>query len=358
VNKTNLIEEALKNCGQLIVTGFQGKVLSDETAAFLSQANLGGIIYFSHNYESPVQIAKLSEEIQRCSSELPFWISVDQEGGRVQRFKEGFTRIPDAATIGRSKTPQACFKISEMIAKELKAVGVNLNFYPVGDILVEPNNPAIGDRSFHSEEEEVTKRVTAAVRGHLVSGVQPCIKHFPGHGNTQVDSHDSIPVVNDSLETLRQREFIPFVKVFRSRCSMVLVGHLLYPQIDPEHPATFSKKILQDILRKELRYDRIIVSDDMEMGAVTEKYGDEEAAVQAILAGCELLLYRSEDKARLAYSAIRKAIENNILDAKQVLESIDKLKRLKESDLDPYEAPSKESLRTLLNSPEHQDLVR
>ncbi len=347
--------DALNKLGELFVIGMEGKTLSDDTSAFLAQAGIGGVIYFSHNYENPEQIAKLSNEIQENrGSDLPLWIAVDQEGGRVQRFKEGFTRLPSGGEICAGASPKLAFDIAQVAAKELAAVGINLNFAPVADILTNPKNPAIGDRAFGSDEETVTKFVTAVVRGHVTQNVQPCVKHFPGHGDTSVDSHEDLPRITTSLSQLMEREIRPFVKTFKSRCNMVMIGHLLVESVDPKFPATLSKKWLQEILRKELRYSRIIVSDDMEMKAVTKLFGDKESAILALDAGCDLLVYRSEGAARKAYAACAKALEEGRLNPDLIISSADRLQTLKQELFHPYQPVNISEVKQKVGTPENK----
>ena len=177
----SLIDDARKQLGELFITGFTGLDLSDDTAAFLSQARIGGVILFSQNYENPGQVAELTNRVQECRAELPLWISVDQEGGKVQRFKKPFTKLPDAQTVGRLDSSRLVFDLSDMIAKELKAVGINLNFSPVADIMTNPKNQVIGPRSYGTTEDQVSKHVTAMVRGHLsyrvVDFLEPVMQH-------------------------------------------------------------------------------------------------------------------------------------------------------------------------------------
>jgi beta-N-acetylhexosaminidase len=353
-----MIEEARKHLGQMILTGFQGLELSDVTSAFLSQAGIGGVILFAHNYENPAQLAELVNQIQGCRGDLPLWISVDHEGGRVQRFRTApFTKLPDAQTIGKVDSPKQTFDLFELAARELKAVGVNLNFAPVADILTNPKNTAIGNRAFGSNEEQVTKIVTAVLRGHLIAGVQPCVKHFPGHGDTPVDSHHDLPCIETPLTTLREREFRPFTRAFRSRCAMVMVGHLLNPTVDPDRPATLSRKWLQEILRGELRYNRVIVTDDLEMKAVTKHYSPEQIVREAVAAGCDLLVYKTEAAARHAYSTLLKDLEAGDLSPQTVLDSARRLRELKQEALLPYAPLSVSDVAPQLGKPELQELV-
>lgn len=334
---TELVEKACKSVGELFIMGFNGLELADETAAFISQAQIGGVILFSQNFESPAQVAELTNQIQECHVGHPLWISVDHEGGRIQRFRKGFTKIPEASAISASDSPKLAFDIADVMARELRAVGINLNYAPVVDINTNPKNPIIGNRAFGNDEEQVTKMISAIVRGHLINQVQPCIKHFPGHGDTSVDSHLALPKVDTPLEVLRNREFKPFVKAFKSRCSMVMTAHILCTQIDPEKPATLSSKILRDILRKELRYTKLIISDDLEMKAITDHYGAELAPVLALEAGCDLLIYKTEAKARHAYESIIKAIESGTLAPEIILEAANRARELKGEVLPAFE---------------------
>lgn len=354
-----MLEDALKNLGELFLFGLHSPQLNDETAAFISQAKIGGIIYFAGAYQDPRQLAQLSQDLQGCSNQLPLWLSVDQEGGRVQRFKgNGFTRIPSAYKVAESDSPKRVFEISEIIAKELAACGINLNFYPCADILTQPSNQVIGDRSFGKTEAQVTKMVSAAIRGHLVHQVQVCLKHFPGHGNTIEDSHFHLPSVESSLEELRNREFRPFVKGFKSRCGMVMTSHVINKSIDPDKPATLSKIVLQDILRSELRFTKVIVSDDMEMKAITDHFGVDQAPLLAIEAGCDLIIYRTEEAARHAYEVVRKALESGELPPQRVLESIERIQNLKKETLSEYRPPDVNQVQSKVGTKEHEAVVK
>jgi beta-N-acetylhexosaminidase len=236
-------------------------------------------------------------------------------------------------------------------------VGVNLNFSPVADINTNPKNPVIGRRSYGETEEQVSKFVSAAVRGHLTEGVQPCLKHFPGHGDTTVDSHLALPKVSNPLATLKEREFKPFSKGFKSGCNFVMTAHILFPEIDPEFPATLSRKILRTFLREEMRYKQIIVSDDMEMGAITDHYGAEDAPRLAIEAGCDLLIYRSESKTRAAYAALTAAIETGKLAPEVVLTAAERSRALKKGVLLPYRDAAVADVMKNIATPAHVELL-
>ena len=332
------LQSARKELGQLFMMGFDGLELADETSAFIAQAGIGGVILFALNYESPGQVAELINQVQECRADMPLWISVDHEGGKVQRFKKGFTKIPDAATITASASPRLAFEIAEMMGKELKAVGINLNYSPVADINTNPKNPVIGVRSYGPDEETVSKMSSAFVRGQLIAGVQACVKHFPGHGDTSQDSHFALAKVSTPLKTLREREFRPFVKAFKGRCNFVMTAHIVNPTIDAKYPATLSPTFLREILRKEIRYTKIILSDDMEMKAITDHFGAEDAPRLAIEAGCDILIYRSEAAARHAYASLLKDLESGKLKPDYVCEAADRIRGIKRECLIPYQA--------------------
>ena len=353
----SLLEDARSRIGELFIIGFSGFELSDETSAFISQAGIGGVILFAQNYENPGQVAELSNQIQECRKDLPLWVSVDHEGGKVQRFKKPFTKIPEAALVGNLTSAKLAFELGDLMAKELKAVGINLNYCPVADIATNPKNPVIGVRAYGSTEEQVSRLVTAIVRGHMVNNVQPCVKHFPGHGDTSTDSHFALPKVETPLEILRDREFRPFVRAFKSRCSMVMTAHILYPQLDPKYPATLSKKIL-DLLRVDLRYTRVIISDDLEMKAITDHFGADEAPVLALNAGCDLLIYRSEAGARAAYEAVSKALESDKISPEVIIQAAERVRSLKKDSLLPYEPISIAEIGKKIGTPENLALIQ
>lgn len=350
---TQLIQDAKNQVGELILTGVTGHSLSADHAKFIREARIGGVVYFAHNYDNPVQIAEFSNQIQECRRDLPLFIAVDHEGGKVQRFRKGFTRIPDARTLAQNGSPAQVFSVAEIIAKELAAVGVNVNFCAIADINTNPSNPVIGDRAFGDTEETVSAYVTAMVRGHLTQGVLPCVKHFPGHGDTHLDSHFALPTVNTSLDILKQREFKPFLKAFKSKCPLVMSAHIINPNIDSLFPATLSSKTLKGILRQELRFSKVIISDDMEMKAIADHYGIDDAPVLALEAGCDLLCYRSEDAAKRAHEALIRALDSGKLKPETVFEAVARVLDLKKEHLVPFQVISPEEAPKKVGLPEY-----
>jgi beta-N-acetylhexosaminidase len=344
--------------GELFITGIEGHTLTDHDKDFLETHAIGGIILFSKNFQSPPQVASLISTLQTQRNELPLWISVDQEGGRVQRFKNGFTKLPTAEQIGNTNSPKIAFQIAELTAIELAQVGININYSPVADIMTNPNNPVIGDRAFGAQEDTVSKMVTATVRGLLTHGVQPCVKHFPGHGDTELDSHFDLPSVSTPASVLSERELKPFLKAFKSRCSMVMTAHIVNREIDKDWPATLSERTLQGLLRQELKYSRLIISDDMEMKAIVDHFGIEDSSRLAIAAGCDLLIYRTLKGAKIAYLSLLESIDSGKIDPLCIIESAQRSMDLKRQFFNAWRPLDPEQVPMELSNLEHQNLVK
>ena len=342
---------------ELVIMGFSGKSLAPETLATIKREKLSSFILFTApNFESKAQLIDLTNELQSKVSEngdlLSALISADQEGGRVQRFKNGFTILPPALKIGNKHSSELAFELARIQAKELFAAGVNLNFAPTCDINTNPENPVIGDRAFGDNEKQVSEMAAAVVRGHLKENVEACLKHFPGHGDTHLDSHEALPVVNTSLETLRTREWIPFQKALEAGCNFVMSAHLMLPHLDPTFPGTFSPTFLMTYLRQELGFQGAIVSDDLEMGAVIHHYGKDEAPILALEAGCDLLCYRHEAEALIAIEAIKKGLKEGKLNSKKIELAIDRVRAIRKNLKRSTEISLEQRLNTI-GSAEH-----
>ncbi len=351
------LNEAKESVGELIITGFTGLDLSDESSAFLTQAKIGGVILFSKNFENPAQLAELVNSLQQGAPKtLPRWIAVDQEGGRTQRFKAPFTKIPAAISVGRTDSPKLTFELSEMVARELAASGINLNLAPVADIA-----GAAGfllERSFGSSEDLVSKMVTAWVRGHLLGGVSPCAKHFPGHGATTQDSHDHLPRVGTARADLLSNELRPFIKAMKSKCPFIMPAHVIYESIDAEFPATLSSKVLRDLLRTELRFNHLVISDDLEMKAITLSFKANEVPFLALKAGCDLLLYKTEPAARSAWQALQKALDDGLLSPDLVIETAARIQDAKREQLLPYKRVDLAEISKKVGVQSHEELAQ
>jgi beta-N-acetylhexosaminidase len=304
--------------GQLFITGISGLALTEDEKKFLQESNIGGVILFSHNYSDPAQLAELINEIQTLRDEYPLFISVDQEGGRVKRFKTHFTQFPSMYEVGKKESPKLTFEVHRVLAEELSSCGVNLNFSPCCDVWSNVNNKVIGDRAFSRTVKGVEKHVSAAIRGLHTGNVLSCAKHFPGHGNTTKDSHFDLPFVKKTMDELKAEELVPFNKASKSRSEFIMMAHLVVDAIDKENPCTLSTKAYE-FLRSELRYKKIIITDDMEMKAISDNYSYADAAVLALSSGADILIYRTSEKAMEAYAGVMLAVKEQ---------------RIKKADLD------------------------
>ncbi len=271
--------------GAVLTTGIPGTRLDGETRAALERVRPSGVILFRRNVETLAQLQALTEELHTLPSR-PL-VSIDHEGGRVLRVGEPFTDFPPARTVPDVATAEA---LGRAMGRELAAAGIDIDFAPVLDVDSNPANPIIGDRAFSAAPEVVAELGVAFVRGMRRSGVIPCGKHFPGHGDTDRDSHLELPVVTKTRDQLGAVELVPFRAAIAERIPMLMTAHVLYPALDPDRPATLSPTILQGLLRDELGYDGIIVSDDLEMRALSDKCTVPDAAVASLTAGCDWLL--------------------------------------------------------------------
>ncbi len=311
--------------GNLVLAAFDGPALSDAALHHAKKDDLQNFILFTKNknYENPAQLIALNSEIQFYSKKLPAIISVDQEGGRVARFRDGFTRLPAAGEVGKLSAKEIR-KIVQVQASELFAAGLNLNFAPCADIHTNPENPIIGDRSYGTTAAQCSKAVKIVVEGHLKAKVMPCVKHFPGHGDTSVDSHLHLPNVSTSLKTLFQRELKPFQAAIKAKVPCLMTAHIIVPSIDAEYPGTLSPDILS-IARKKLGFRGIIFSDDFQMKAIADHFGYEDAIRRAMLAGCDVISTNTWDGTMAALQTLQKLVHDKKL-PKKLLE--DKIKRV------------------------------
>lgn len=315
--------------GQLFMVGFDGYSVPSEFKNAIQQHKLGGTIYFKRNVQSPAQLAELSNEIQfscRSSSDPFLFVGIDHEGGKVNRLVKPFTKFPGNENLGEINSPKMGFQFGVILAKEIKAVGINVNFAPVVDVNTNPENPVMKGRMFSSDPEVCGKLGSAVCRGIQKMGVAAVAKHFPGHGDTQVDSHFELPKITKTLSELEKVELIPFKRMVRSRVEGVMTAHILNSAIDPDYPATLSEKTIQPMLRQSMRYSKLIFSDDMEMKAIVDHFGAEEAAVLAVKAGCDILIYRGDNGVPLgAMEAVIKAVESKKIPLAQIEASVERI---------------------------------
>ncbi|MFH1091530.1 MAG: beta-N-acetylhexosaminidase [Pseudomonadota bacterium] len=280
--------------GSRLMVGFEESEFTPGLARFLRQVRPAGIILFRRNVEGgPAQTARLVQACQNLAlSEFdrPMLVAIDQEGGTVQRLPPPFTQLPSQRLMAETMGPEEVRALAGQSGRELSAVGLNLNLAPVLDIVTDPQASFMADRSFGADPEKAAELGLAVIAGHAEYDVLTCAKHFPGSGDTRIDPHQDLPVVEHSADRMRQMELIPFKRAIESGLAAVMSTHIRYPGLDPDQPATFSRKILTGLLREELGFSGLILTDDLEMGAVVKHYGLGEAAVLAVAAGCDLLL--------------------------------------------------------------------
>ncbi|MCP4604937.1 MAG: beta-N-acetylhexosaminidase [Proteobacteria bacterium] len=296
--KTNSkIQESERLAGRVIVAGFDGTRLPDDLKRKLEDRALGGVILFKRNVESYKQVASLLGEVRRTAP-MGFepLAGVDQEGGRVVRLGAPLTVLPAPRRFGEINDPELTSSAGRLVGRELRALGFTINFAPLLDVDTNIESPIIGDRSFGKTPEQVIRHGFAFARGLRDGGSIPCAKHFPGHGDAVIDSHVSLPRVEHDRERLLNIEMEPFVAWARTGLGPVMTAHVVYPSLDPDKPATASRAVIRGELRDGLNFKGAVLSDDLEMGAVTE-YGDPtEIASQAIRAGVDgLLICRSPE---------------------------------------------------------------
>src|SRR3954468_12392753 len=321
-----------RQIGQLLIAGFDGQQLSPELRSLAREFGLGGVILFARNVADPEQVAEVAFDAARMLPDLPAWVSVDQEGGRVARLKAPFTEWPPMATLGRSGDVALAERFARALAAELKAVGITLDYAPVLDIHTNVKNPVIGDRALAEKAEDVARLGAAIVRTLQAEGIAACGKHFPGHGDTSADSHLELPLVEHPPDRLRRVEFVPFKAAIDAGVATIMTAHVLVPALDEKRPATLSRRVVQEILREELHYDGVILSDDLEMKAVAAEYEVPSAAVLAVQAGCDGVLICSgdHDTQVAALEALIHAIEDERIPMLRVEDALRRQRRAKE----------------------------
>ncbi len=312
-----------RHVGQLVVVGFGGYSVSAELRALAREWDLGGVILFGRNIEVPEQVAELAFELQELAHEVPLWVGVDQEGGRVARLRAPFTEWPPMAGLGRAGDVGLAERFAAALADELSAVGVTLDFAPVLDVSDEAADPVdhvIGNRALSADPDEVGRLGGVIIDTLQRSGIAACAKHFPGHGETRADSHHELPVVEHPPERLREHEMAPFRAAIAADVAIVMTAHVLYPALDDERAATLSRTIVENILRRELGHQGLIVTDDLDMGAITGSQTVEQAAVRALDAGCDTVLVCGDSIERHAamLEAIIHAVEADELDDRRI----------------------------------------
>lgn len=317
--------------GQLLFAGITGTTVTEETKILINEYKVGGIILFANNLDNPEQSIQLLNQIKIENEEkiLPLFLGVDQEGGRVERLPD-LIKLPTNQEIGTKNNEQLSYEIGELLGKQLHAFGFNLNFAPVLDVNSNPNNPVIGDRSFGDNPEVVSKLGVQSMQGMQSQHIISVIKHFPGHGDTDVDSHVKLPLVDKSLEKLKTLELVPFEKAIEAGADVIMTAHILLPQIDDTFPASMSEKVITGMLREELEFDGIVITDDMTMQAITAHFDIDEAAVESVKAGTDIILMaHGYDELVSVFNRLKEAVLSGEITEERINKSLQRIVRLK-----------------------------
>ena len=338
--------------------GFEETEVTPDLRAWIQDYRPGGVILFSRNLVNPEQIAKLTNELQALAGDIPLLMAIDQEGGRVSRLPSDFTIFPPAATVAQSGSTELAYQAAAVTAKELRSVGINMNMAPVLDIHTNPANPIIGNRAFGTAPEQVCKMGAATIAGLHDHRVLACGKHFPGHGDTSTDSHLELPTVHASRKRLEEIELQPFRYAIDHGLQAMMTAHVHYPALDPTYPATLSSTILSGLLRQQLGFSGVILSDDLEMRAILDHATVGNAAIRSLQAGADMLLIcKSRVLATETFQALRHAVTSQQLDAAQVEASLARIRAVKQQFVYPYHPIDLSTLSNIVGIPSHRDVL-
>lgn len=318
--------------GQMLVVGIEGYDLNVNTKSLLEKSKVGGVILFSNNVQDTSQLLSLLNSLksENLQNKIPLFLSIDEEGGRVTRMPMEFKKFPTNKAIGKINDETLSYKIGATIAYEIGSFGFNMNFAPILDVNSNPKNPVIGDRSFGSNVNIVSSLGIQTMKGIQSQNIIPVVKHFPGHGDTSVDSHMGLPSVNNDLKRLKSFELIPFAEAIKNNADAVMIAHILLPKIDSENPSSLSKIIITDILRTDLKFNGVIITDDMTMGAIIKNYNIGQAAVKSVKAGTDIVLVcHGYDNEVAVINAMKSAVSKGEISKQSIDQSVYRILSLK-----------------------------
>ena len=344
------LSELTHTIGRLFMAGMPGPTLDGPTQALIRDQGLGGIILFSRNIEGPVQLAALCRDLQQAaikSHGIPLFIAVDQEGGRVARLKPPFTQFPGNTALGKAEDPvQAAVEFAQVTAREMALVGLNMDLAPVMDVPGGTPERHLMDRTFSDDPE-----VVARLGGHVVETLQKnhilaVAKHFPGLGRTTLDPHHHLPFIDADEAEMERIHLPPFQAAIAAGVSSVMSSHAIYSAIDPETPATLSSRVIHGILREKLGFDGLILTDDLEMGAIQKGWGVVKGAVSAFKAGCDILLICEDQSAVLkSMNALKAALLREEIPVHHLHRAITRINKTKGRFLNPVRKISLHEVR-------------
>lgn len=326
--------------GQLMVIGFDGLTVPDNFTQLMKDYQIGGVILFGRNIGTPKEILSLTTYLQKIAKEVgneqPLLICLDQENGMVRRLGEGTTLFPGSMLVGATNKRENAFEIGYATGKELKALGINWNLAPVLDVNNNPDNPVIGVRSFGESAELVSDFGSEMMKGMQKAGILTTLKHFPGHGDTNVDSHLGLPVISHDMDRLREVELKPFAKAIEEGADTVMSAHVYFPALEKEEnrPATLSKNVMTGLLREELNFKGVITTDCLEMQAISNTIGTDKGAIEAFKAGVDLLMISHNYSVQLAsLQALEKAVSSEEIPMERLDASVKRIREMKEKYL-------------------------
>ncbi|HEY2495320.1 MAG TPA: beta-N-acetylhexosaminidase, partial [Paenibacillus sp.] len=325
--------------GQMFICGFLADQPDPNIQTLIEDYYVGGIIYFRRNVKSLAQMEALSDSLQSLAlrdGQPPLWIAIDQEGGMVARIDvEEMSSIPGNMALGATANTEYSFKAGSVNASELLSLGINMNLAPCLDINNNPMNPIIGIRSFGEDPDQVSEHGQAVIRAYQEQGLSAVGKHFPGHGDTMADSHFGVAIIPHDMDRLRKIELKPFVKAIEYGIDAIMTAHVIFPAIEPNQiPATLSSAVLTDLLRKELGFQGLIMTDCLEMHAISQTYGIPEGAIRAINAGADcILVSHTYSEQVAALEAVKKAVETGVIKESTIDDAVTRILAMKDKRL-------------------------
>lgn len=352
-----------RKIGQLIVAGFEGTTVTEEVKTLITKYHVGNIILFERNCKTPKQVFELVSELQKIAIEsngVPLFIAIDQENGMVARLYQGVTHFPGNMAQAAASNPEDSFLIGKYTGEGLKTLGINFNLAPSLDVNNNPKNPVIGVRSFGDSPEKVAGFGESAIRGMQEAGIIATAKHFPGHGDTEVDSHLGLPTVAHDKHRLHSVELYPFKRAIEAGVKAIMTAHILFPALEGDKlPATLSKRILTNLLREELGYKGLIITDCMEMKAIDNNYTTEEAVPLAVKAGADLIcISHSFNKQISSINNIYEKLQQGELTMAMLEDRVNRILKAKEELGTNYHInASFQDIQPYLDLKEHQQLA-
>jgi len=318
--------------GQLVMVGLDGYEFNPNAQKFIQEYKVGGFILLKKNVQDTQQALRLVNSLKEANGDqIPLFLAIDEEGGRISRMPADLSKMPSSQKIGTLNNKELARRVGEILGQEVKEFGLNVNFAPVLDIYSNPKNTVIGDRAFGSTPELVSSLGIQVMKGIQEQDVIPVVKHFPGHGDTAVDSHIGLPRVDYDLERLRSFELVPFKEAVSQQVDGIMLAHILIPKIDPDYPASCSRAVITELLRTELNYQGVVITDDLTMGAILENYNIGEVAVKSIQAGSDIVLVCHDfAKEELVIQELLKAARTGEISTERLNESVYRVLKLKE----------------------------